>query len=66
MQGFTDQLVGDMRSIEIGGINVVHPSFQRCAQHGDRRIGIFWRAEYVWPRQLHGTVAHTVHCAVAQ
>ena len=48
MQRLTDQLVGDVRSVVIAGVDVVHPGGDGLAQHGQCRVMILGRPEYSW------------------
>ena len=66
MKCLANKLVGDMRTVEIAGVDVVHPARNRLAQDGDGRGAIFRRAKYARSGKLHRAIAHTVHCAVAQ
>ncbi|MNE78479.1 hypothetical protein D3C80_1748890 [compost metagenome] len=66
VQRFADQLVGDMGSVEISGVDVVDPARQCFAQHGDGGRRIFGRSEDLGPRQLHRAVAHAIDRAIAQ
>ena len=60
MQRLADNLVGNVRAVEIARVDVVHAAFDRLAQNGDRRVAILWRAEDVGAGELHGAVAHAV------
>src|SRR6266478_316666 len=58
MQRFFDQLIGDMRPIEVAGVDVIDPEPDDLAQDCDRAVVIFWWPEYMWTSELHGAVAH--------
>ena len=58
MQGFFDQLIGDMRPIKVAGVDVIDSEPNDFAQDCDRAVVIFWRPEYMWTSELHGAVAH--------
>src|SRR6266581_5903318 len=58
MQCFFDQLIGDMRPIEVAGVDVIDSEPDDLAQDCDRAVVIFWRPEYMWTSELHGAVAH--------
>ena len=66
MQRLADQLVGDVRAVEVAGVDVVHAARHRLAQHGERRVAILGRTEDAGPGELHRAVAHAVHGAVAE
>jgi hypothetical protein len=44
MQCFFDQLIGDMRPIELAGVDVIDSEPNDLAQDCDRAVVIFW-----WP-----------------
>ena len=52
MQGFADELVGDVRAVELGGIDVVDAKFDSAPQHRQRLVAVAWRPERTGPRQL--------------
>ena len=56
-QRFADQTIGNMRAIVVAGVDVVHASGHRFAQHGDCRVTVLRRAEHAFTRKLHGSVA---------
>src|SRR5205085_10946132 len=58
MQRFFDQLIGDMRPIEIAGVDVIDSEPNDLAQDCDGAVVIFWWPEYMWTGELHGAVAH--------
>ena len=66
MQRFADQLIGYVRTVEIGRVDVVYAKLDRFAQHGARRVRILWWTKHVGAGQLHGAVAKTAHGAVAE
>ena len=66
MQGFADDFVGDVRAVEVAGINVVHAAGNSLAQHRERRVLIPGRAEYARACELHGAIAKALHAAVAE
>src|SRR6266545_6511107 len=59
MQCFFDQLIGDMRPIEVAGVDVIDSEPNDLAQDCDRAVVIFRWPEYMWTSQLHGAVAHS-------
>ena len=66
MQRFADQPIGDVRPIEVAGVNVVDPARHRLAQHGDRLVVILGRTKNARPRELHRPITHAAHGAVAK
>src|ERR1700733_16142529 len=66
MQCFTDELVGDVRPVEVAGVDVIHTRRHRLAKHRKRCIAVLWRSKYTGSSQLHGAVAHPGHLAVTQ
>ena len=66
MQRLADDLVGDMRAVEVAGVDVVDAAGHRLAQHGERRVAILGRAEDAGPGELHGAVTQPLHGAVAE
>jgi hypothetical protein len=61
-----NQPVGDMRAIEIAGVDMVHPGIHGRAQHGHGRIVIPGRAEHARPGELHGAIAKAPYGAIAK
>ena len=66
MQRLADELVGDVRTVEVAGVDVIDAARHRLAQHGERRVAILGRAEHAGPGELHGAVAEPLHGAVAE
>ena len=66
MQRFADDLVGDVRAVEVAGVDMIHAGCDGLAQHGQCRVAIAGRAEHAGPRELHGAVAEPLHGAVAE
>ena len=61
-----DDLVGDVRAVEVAGVDVVDAARDRLAQHGERRVAILRRPEYAGAGELHRAVADPFHVAVAE
>ena len=61
MQGFADELVGDVGAVEVAGVNVVDAGVDGLAQNGKGGGVVAWRAEDVGSGKLHGAVAEAVH-----
>ena len=66
IQRLADDLVGDVRAVEVAGVDVVHAGRDGRLQDGASRLGILGRAEDVGPGQLHGAVAQPPHGAAAE
>jgi len=62
MERLLDNLVGDMRTVEVAGVNVVHSRLDGLAQNSDGGIHITRRSPDARASQLHGAVAHAVQC----
>jgi hypothetical protein len=65
MERFANELVGNVRPVEIARIDVIHPRRHRFAQYRDGCVTILRRPEYAGSGQLHGAVAQAVHRAAA-
>jgi hypothetical protein len=61
-----DQPVGDVRAVEIAGVDVVDAAGDGLAQHGEGGGGVPGRTEHAGAGQLHGAVAEAADGAVAQ
>ena len=58
MERFSDKLIGNVRAIEVAGVDVIDTEPKNLAQDGEGTVVIYWRPEYVRTSQLHGAVAH--------
>ena len=61
MERLLDDLIRDVRTIEIAGIYVVHSSGDGLAQNSDRSRNIAWRS----PDELVAIAAGKLHRAIA-
>ena len=65
MQRLSYNLVRDVGTIKIGGIDVVHATRDGLSQNSDCYIDIARRPPYqlvaISPGELHGPIAHAVH-----
>src|SRR6201981_772906 len=65
MQRLLNDLIGDMRTVEIAGIDVVHARRDSLAQNRDRTGNIAWRAPNplvaILSGELHGPITDPVH-----
>ncbi len=57
VQGLTDDLVGDVRAVEVGRVDVGDAEFHRGAEDPDRLVTVGGRAEHAGAGELHGAVA---------
>jgi hypothetical protein len=62
----TDEFVGDVRTVELRGVDVVDAEFDRPFQHGDRLVVVSGRAEDAGSGELHGAEANPADGEVAQ
>ena len=53
VQGLADQLVGDVRPVVLGRVDVVDAGLDGPAQHGDRFVVVARRAQHAGTGQLH-------------
>jgi transcriptional regulator with XRE-family HTH domain len=60
-----DELVGDVRAVDVGRVDVVDAELDRLAQHGDRRVVVLRRPEDAGAGELHGAVADAGELEVA-
>src|SRR6185437_16676774 len=60
----SDDLIGDVRAIEVGSIYMIYAARDGFSQHADRFFDIVRRSPYSlvapFTRKLHGSIAHTV------
>jgi hypothetical protein len=66
MERFADDLVGDMWSVEIAGVDVIDAARHRLAQHRDGGGAVLRRAEHAGSRKLHRAIAHALHGVLAK
>src|ERR1700733_2119911 len=57
MQRLANQLIGDVRTVVVAGVDMVHTARHRFAQHGKRCLWVLRRTEYPGAGELHGAVA---------
>src|SRR4029077_20129015 len=58
MQRLFDKLIGDVRAIEVAGVDVGDTEANNLAQDRECTVVVCWRPEYMWTSQLHGAVPH--------
>src|SRR6185312_9555013 len=66
MQRLADDLIGDVRAVEIAGVDVIDAGGDRFAQHGAGGLGVLGRSKYAGAGELHGAVAEPAHGAVGE
>ena len=54
-KGLANKLVGDVRAIEIAGVNVIYPVRHGRPQYRKRRVPILRWSEHAGPGKLHGS-----------
>ena len=57
MQRLPDDLVGDVRSVEVGRVDMVHAGGDRLAKDGDCTDAVLRRTPHAGSGQLHRAVA---------
>src|SRR5690348_13264041 len=66
MQCVADDLVGDVRAVEVAGVDVIDAAGNRLAQHRASGLRIFRWSEHAGPRELHRAVADPLDPARAE
>ena len=66
MQRLADDLVGDVRTVEVAGVDVVDPSLDGGAQHRDGCGAVARRAEDAGTGELHRAVTDALHDAIGE
>ena len=61
MERSFDDLICDMRPIEVAGIDVIDSERDGIPQHRNCGVHIPRRSPYVWASKLHRAVPHSVH-----
>ena len=65
VQGFADQLIRDVRAVEVARVDMVDAQGHGLAQYGKRRVAILGWAEDAGAGELHGAIAEAVHLVAA-
>ena len=60
VQRLTDDLIGDMRAVEVAGVDVIDASGNRLPQYGNCRRTILRRTPYVRTGKLHRSIANAI------
>ena len=66
MERLGDDLIGDVRPVEVAGVDMVDAAFDRLAQDRHRFGAVLRRSEYAGACELHGAVAHAMDGAAAE
>ena len=66
VERLADQLVGEVRAVEVAGVDVVDAARDRLAQHRQGGVTVPGRSEHAGPSELHGAIAEAVHRAIAE
>ena len=66
MKRLANDLVGDVRSVEVAGINVIDAGCDGLPQHGNGGGAILRWTEDTLAGKLHGAVAHAPHGSVTK
>lgn len=66
MQSFTDNLIGDVGSVEVAGVDMIDPAGDDLTQDCDSLGSIARRAEDALSGKLHGAIAHALHRTAAK
>jgi len=66
MKRLANDLVGDVRTVVVGGVDVIDAAGHGLPQHGERSLAILGRSEDAGSGELHRAIAHAIHAAVAQ
>jgi hypothetical protein len=65
MQRLFDDLISDVRTVEIAGVNVVHARGDSLAKNRDRTRNITWRPPHalvaILSGELHGAITHAIY-----
>jgi hypothetical protein len=61
MQSALDDLIGDVRTVVVAGINVVHAGRYRFSQNSDRGLSVARGSKDMRASQLHCAIAHAIH-----
>jgi len=61
VDGILDDLVGDVRAVEVAGVDVIDVCCDGFAEDGEGGVHVAWWAEDVRAGELHGAIAHAMH-----
>jgi hypothetical protein len=61
-----DQLIGEVRTVEVAGVDMIDAGRHSLAKHPERRVAVLGRPEHTGPGELHRAVAEAIHDAVAR
>jgi hypothetical protein len=66
MQRLVNEFVGDVRPVELCGVDVIDPGRNSTSDDGEGGRAIFRGAEYAPARELHGAEPHATDRAVGE
>jgi len=66
VQRFADELIGDVRAVEIARVDMIDPARHCLPQYGNRADAVLRRPEHARSGKLHRAVAEALHDAIAQ
>ena len=66
VQRLADEFVGDVRAVELRGVDVVDAQLNCAPQHGERLVVVARRPEHAGAGQLHGAEADAADSERAQ
>jgi hypothetical protein len=66
MERLMDQLVCDVRAVELGGVDVIDPCLDGSPQHRDGCISILRRTKDAGAGELHRAKTHTVNAVASK
>ena len=62
VQGLPDDLVGDVRAVVVGRVDMVHAGRDGLAEDGDGTVRVLGRPPHAGAGQLHRAVAYPLDC----
>lgn len=66
MKRFMNEPIGDMRAVEVTGVDVIDPTRHGFPQHDDRCMAVLGRSEHAGSGELHRAIAQTLDGAATQ
>ena len=61
MKRLLDDLIGDVRTVVVAGVDVVHAGLDRLSQNSNGAFHITGRSKDARAGKLHCTIPHAVH-----
>ncbi len=66
LKRFTEEFIGNVRPVELGGVDVIHPGVNSVPEYGQGEISVFWRSEHSATGKLHGAEPDAVHAVATK